>query len=108
MAIKYTALVGAVDKITKPQLDVEREKTPSVNELQTTSLASLRRFEIKPSFSLKDLVQTISQLVAKEFKALAENFQKEIKEKLDIGWSGQKTVILIIGVIRTREEVDLQ
>ena len=37
-------------------------------------------FEVNPSFSLKEKI--ISQVVAKEFKAFAENFQKKLMKSL--------------------------
>lgn len=80
LAIEYTAVVGNLDRVTKPNLSVE-EATPSVSQVQaesSESTASLRPLEFKPSFSLKDLEQTIGQIVTKQFeKMLAENQVKQ-------------------------------
>ena len=66
LAIEYTAVVGNLDKVTKPNLTESdtREITSLVNQLGiTNSVASLRPMEFKPSFSLQDLEQRVEQIV---------------------------------------------
>ena len=81
-AIEYTAVVGNLDKITKPSLTDEREVTAGVSKIDSQScstVSSLRPMEFKPSFSIQDLEQAVGQIVTKEFKDLAEKFISEVK-----------------------------
>ena len=81
-AIEYTAVVGNLDKITKPSLTDEREVTAGVSKMDSQScstVSSLRPMELKPSFSIQDLEQAVGQIVTKEFKGLAEKLISEVK-----------------------------
>ena len=78
LAIEYTAVVGSVDKITKPNLVEEREATATITQLESQpAIASLSPMAFKPSFSLQDL----EQIVVKEFKDLADKLINEVRGK---------------------------
>ena len=82
LAIEYTAVVGSVDKITKPNLVEAREATATITQLESQpAIASLRPMEFKPSFSLQDLEQAVGQIVVKEFKDLADKLINEVRGK---------------------------
>lgn len=71
-AMEYTAVVGNLDRVTKPNLtETESARVAKhVNFESCDATSSLRPLEIKPSFTLQDLEQSIEQIVAKQFEKL--------------------------------------
>lgn len=82
LAMEYTAFVGNVDKVVKPQLNKEGEITSTVTKLESHDISSLRPLEFKPNFSLKDMEQAIDQIVTRKLDSLTDKLLQGMQDKL--------------------------